>query len=207
MLEKQLAYEHEDLAPMLAPESFTEISPLRRIPVLQDDQVQPILYLPDSSAICLYLERCYPERSLYPTEPASFAKALWLEEYADTEFSNIIGQEVFRPVVVAALLGGASDTETAKHTLSQKLPRYFSYLESQVNKGGLFCGSEVTLADVSVAVHFQNLKHAGFSVDSSAFPKLSAFIEAMLARDSFGSLYIEEQALLKNAGFVAAELN
>ena len=201
LAEKSIEYQHEDLIPMLAPDSFTELSPLRRVPVLEDSDVTPTLVLPDSSAICQYLERRFPDIGLYPSDPALFGRALWIEEYADTEFSNCIGQSVFRPVVVDALLGAERDLETARSTVKETLPKYFGYFESQLSSDEFLFGRDLTVADVSVAVHFQNLKHAGYELSEAEYPKLGAFVDRMLSRQSFISAFKEEQAFLKISGF------
>ncbi|MEL6257715.1 MAG: glutathione S-transferase family protein, partial [Pseudomonadota bacterium] len=106
LAEKSVPYAHEDLIPFLAPDSFSEISPLRRIPVLIDPSVEPNWALPDSSAICSYLERRFPSPCMYPSKAVDLARALWIEEFADTEFSATIGQKIFRPMVVLPFMGG-----------------------------------------------------------------------------------------------------
>src|SRR5690606_13057171 len=79
MAEKGLAYEHEPVNPFQPPPNFRSISPLGKIPALLDGD-RP---LPDSTAICLYLERRHPERPLYPVDDYLYARALWVEEYVD----------------------------------------------------------------------------------------------------------------------------
>jgi glutathione S-transferase len=58
---KGIPYEVDPIVPFYGDDRFSEISPIRRIPVLIDDQVA----LPDSSVICQYLEDRYPEPVLY----------------------------------------------------------------------------------------------------------------------------------------------
>lgn len=64
---------------MTPPPDWRRVSPLGLIPVLQEDGFT----LPDSSAICAYLDRRYPNHPLYPQEPKEFARALRLEEFVD----------------------------------------------------------------------------------------------------------------------------
>src|SRR5262245_42100175 len=77
--EKGVPYEVDPIIPFFGDDRFSALSPLRRIPVLIDDQVT----LCDSSVICQYLEERYPEPALYPASIADRARARWLEEYAD----------------------------------------------------------------------------------------------------------------------------
>ncbi|MGA8503327.1 MAG: glutathione S-transferase family protein, partial [Candidatus Sulfotelmatobacter sp.] len=59
---KGIPYEVDPIVPFYGSDRFSLISPVRRIPVLIDDQIT----LPDSSVICQYLEERYPEPTLYP---------------------------------------------------------------------------------------------------------------------------------------------
>ncbi|MEM1144633.1 MAG: glutathione S-transferase family protein [Pseudomonadota bacterium] len=200
-LEKGLEHELEQVVPFLAPESFTEISPLRRVPVLRDEARDSGWALPDSSAICQYLEREHGDPALYPTDSGSFAKALWIEEYADTEFSNTIGQKIFRPAVVEPLLGSDTDATSANQVFTEVLPNYFFYLERQLGSNAYFFGNCLTIADISVAVHFQNLKLAGFEIDPVEYPGLAGFVASVLARPSFQKCSAEEYEFLEKSGY------
>ena len=73
---KAVAYEIDPIVPFMGDDRFSELSPLRRIPVLIDDRVT----LCDSSVICQYLEERYPQPLLYPLDIAERARAQWLEE-------------------------------------------------------------------------------------------------------------------------------
>ncbi|MEM1144934.1 MAG: glutathione S-transferase family protein [Pseudomonadota bacterium] len=207
LLEKDIEFALDQVVPFLAPESFTEISPLRRVPVLLDSARGSDWSLPDSSAICQYLEREHPTPALYPADSGSFASALWLEEYADTEFSNTIGQKIFRPVVVEPLLGSDPDLTAAQAAFDQLLPRYLQYLEKQLGTKAFFFGQSLTIADVSVAVHFQNLRLAGFEIEPSQYPGLAGFLRRVLARPSFQTCMAEERELLEQQGFHPRVIN
>ena len=62
--EKGLAAEHRPVAPHDASPEFKLASPLGRIPAFSDGSFS----LSDSSAICHYLERRYPNPALFPVE-------------------------------------------------------------------------------------------------------------------------------------------
>src|SRR5262245_746078 len=82
---KGVAYEIDPIVPFLGDQRFTQLSPLRRIPVLMDDRVT----LADSSVICEYLEDRHPEPALRPRDVAARARARWLEEFADTRLGDV----------------------------------------------------------------------------------------------------------------------
>src|SRR5687767_772055 len=77
--EKGMPFELVPLIPLTPPAGFAELSPLGKIPVLRS----PELTIADSSVICHYLERIHPTPSIYPSDAAQFARALWIEEFVD----------------------------------------------------------------------------------------------------------------------------
>ena len=94
--EKGLPYELETMVSVnpKSPELLA-LHPLGKIPVLRDGDV----VVPDSSVICAYLEKKLPSPALYPDDPAELAKALFLEEYADTRMFEVLGPILFERVV------------------------------------------------------------------------------------------------------------
>ena len=77
MLEKGLACRLEPVSPFDPPDGWRALSPLGRVPVLVDEDRPEAGSLPDSSAICAFLEAQAPEPSLLPAlVPPLFA--YWL---------------------------------------------------------------------------------------------------------------------------------
>tara|TARA_R110000868_G_scaffold377802_2_gene643154 strand:+ start:3151 stop:3810 length:660 start_codon:yes stop_codon:yes gene_type:complete len=198
LAEKGLDYTLKQVNIFPPPDWFKEISPLGRIPVLKDEETGATL--PDSSVICGYLEKKNPSPALYPSDPLSYARALWLEEYADSELANNIGMGMFRPIVVSKLMGKESDRATAEKTLNEKLPRYFAYLDKEIGTKDFFVDDRFTIADISVATQFANLAHTGYRVDDNAYPHLVRYLSAIHARPSFAACIAEESELLKPLG-------
>ena len=67
--EKGIDAELEETSPFAPPDWFLEVNPARRIPVMRDRSVGTEGAegtLPDSSAICAYLEKKKPDPALYP---------------------------------------------------------------------------------------------------------------------------------------------
>ncbi len=88
---KNIAYELENVAPGAIPEGYDALHPLRKIPSFKDD----LITLCDSSVICDYLANRYPSASIYPKDIVLRAKALWLEEYADSKIIAVLGRPFF----------------------------------------------------------------------------------------------------------------
>lgn len=194
LAEKNIPYTLENVNIFPAPDWFSDISPLKRIPALKDDESG--FTLADSSAICGYLEKIHPEPALYPTHPEDFGRALWFEEYGDSEMAGHIGMGTFRPMVVSRLMGKEADPATAQKAATEKLPPYFAYLEAQVGDREFLVGDALSIADIGVSTGFVNFKHAGFEPDAAAFPKLTAYLKRIHARPSFAGCISEETGFL-----------
>jgi hypothetical protein len=70
---KGVAYRIDPIIPFQGNDEFSRLSPLRRIPVLIDDQVT----LSDSTVIAEYLDERHGKPGLFPDTPAARARARW----------------------------------------------------------------------------------------------------------------------------------
>ena len=194
--EKGIAYTLEQINPFGPPPNWREISPLGRIPALDHDGK----IVNDSSIICAYLEKIHPEPALFPKEPYEYARATWIEEFMDGGVIPFAGPGVFRPMALQPLLSGGKDPDAAaiagaEKVLAENLAPLFAYLESQLGSHEYFVGNRLSIADVSVASPFVNLRHAGYPPDTGQFPKLAAFVARMHARPSFKACIEEERPI------------
>lgn len=203
LAEKGAPYDFEMASPFPAPDWFAAISPLKRIPVLRDRSIGTegtAGTIPDSSAICGFLERKYPEPALYPAAPFEFGRALWFEEYADFELAMRIGMGVFRPVVMARFFGKEPDVEAARKTIREELPPLFDYLEGSIVGREFLVGDRLSIADISVATQFVNFHFAGARIDAVRWPSLAAYVDRMHARPSFAACIAVERGLIPPGG-------
>jgi glutathione S-transferase len=197
LAEKGLAYEHQQINPFAPPDWFLAISPLKRIPVLRDSDEPEPNTLPDSSVICAYLEAKYPQAALYPAAPFARARALWFEEYADTQMMQSIGPGLFFERVVKKFMSLECDERIVAVTLGEKLPCIFDYLEASVKGREFLVGSTFSIADIAVACMLVNFEHARERVDSNRWPELARYSAAMHARPSLSSSIDEERRFLE----------
>ena len=199
LAEKGVPYDFEMASPFPAPDWFAEISPAKRIPVLRDRSIGTegaAGTLPDSSVICAYLERKYPEPAMYPRGDFDCARALWFEEYADSELAMRVGLGLFRPMVMARMFGKEPDVETARKTVREQLPPLFDYLETSIAGRSCLVGDALGIADISVATQFVNFHHAGARIDAARWPALAAWVDRMLARPSFADCIAAERRFI-----------
>ncbi|MBI1816413.1 MAG: glutathione S-transferase family protein [Deltaproteobacteria bacterium] len=190
---KGIAYQIDPIIPFMGDQRFSQLSPVRRIPVLRDDRV----VLADSSVICQYLEDRYPRPALYPADIADRARARWFEEFADTRMGEVFIWRLFNQVAINPFIWGEkTDKEALQKTLTDEIPRVLDYLEAELPRDGFLFGS-VSIADISIAVFFRNAAFAHFSVDPTRWPTTAAFVERVLRLDSFAKLKPLEDRMMR----------
>jgi glutathione S-transferase len=189
---KSIEYGLENVAPGAIPDGYDALHPLRKIPSFKDD----LITLCDSSVICDYLENRYPEAPIYPKDIVLRAKALWLEEYADSKIIAVLGRPVFyKRVVTKGMMGQDIDEAEIERHIEKEVPPVFDYLESQAPEEGYLVGDCLSIADISVVSHFINAGYAEVKVDANRWPLLSSYVERMLHEKPF-QLRLERDAVL-----------
>ena len=179
--EKGIAYERRDLIPLDKTPELLAKNPLGLIPILEHEG----RYIPDSSVICAYIEKLYPQRPMYPDAPAPYADALFLEEYADTRVMQSLSPVFFERFVKVHVLNGTSDESRVEQALAEDIPPVFDYLEGRLTPGASSLLSEFAVADASLGNMLACLDLAGESIDARRWPKLAGYHDALLARASF----------------------
>src|SRR5687767_14596188 len=181
---KGLDYRVDPITPFYGGDEFERLSPLRRIPVLIDDEVT----LCDSTVICAYHEEAYPAPPLLPLDPKDRGRARWLEEYADTRLGDLFIWGLFYQRVVHPIVWGEpGDEARIARTLTEDAPAALDYLETQLPPSGFLFG-DIGLADIAVASFFRNAEYAGFTVDAGRWPKVARFVGEVLAHPVLAKL-------------------
>jgi glutathione S-transferase len=192
--ERGLEVEKHQTAPGSTDADFAEASPFRKIPAMRDGDY----CLSDSSAIIHYLEAKYPDAPLVPVEAEARGKVVWFDEFADTILMSCGAKMFFNRIVAPRFLGLPGDAAVADAAEKTELPPILSYLES-VAPDDFLVGGALTLADIAVASPFVNFIHLGVAPDKARYPRLTAYMDRMLARPSFAPLVEAETAFLQKA--------
>jgi glutathione S-transferase len=190
---KGIAYEIDPIIPFFGDERFSKLSPIRRIPVLQDDRVT----LSDSTVICEYLVERHPAPALYPRDVADRARARWLEEFADTRMGEVFIWRLFNEVTIKPFLWGEmTDQARLDKTLTEDIPHVLDYLEGEVPAAGFLFG-DVSVADVAIATFFRNAAFARFTIDPGRWPRTSGFVGRVLGLQAFQRLEPFEKKMIR----------
>ena len=182
LAEKGVAYELRSLAPFPKTPELLAMNPLGKIPIYQDGD----LMLPDSSVICAYVERVHPNPALYPADSNAYARALFVEEFADTKLVEVLGGVFFQRVIRPNFFKQEPDEAAIAKAWAEQIPPALDWIESQVASGVL--GGALSIADIAVAAQLANFRLAGEKIDGARWPKLAAWAERTLARPSFAKL-------------------
>jgi len=190
---KGITYEIDPIVPFMGNDRFSELSPLRRVPVLIDDRVT----LADSSVICQYLEDRYPEPALYPADVADRARARWFEEYADSRMGDVFVWGLFNQAVIApAVWGTPRDLRALDRIVQDEIPPVLDYLESQLPREGFLFGA-FGIADISVGSFLRNAAFARYRIDPERWPVAAAFVDRVLAQECFTKLQPFEAVMMR----------
>lgn len=188
--EKGLALELKNIGIGDQDPAFREASPFGKMPGFRDGDFA----ISDSTAIITYLEAKHPQPPLIPLAPASRARVVWYEEFADTILIAAMGKMFFNRIVAPRFLGMEGDLAAADKAEKEEVPPLFDYIERVMPASGFLVDDSLTLADLAVASPFVNLAHLGIAPDPATHPKMAAFVEAILGRPSFAPIVAREKA-------------
>ena len=188
--EKGLDFAYRQVSPLIDQDAYLEHSPLGKMPILRHDDFA----LPDSSAICAYLDKLVPEPRLIPDDLQGCGWVLWLEEYSDHALLELCAGLFRCRFIGPRLMGLPVDEDGAQHLLDETMPKIFDYLERQLDDGRdyLWEGG-YSLADAAVAGQLCMFKLAGEQIDSARWPRLARWDQRILDRPAFQACLAEEQ--------------
>ncbi len=189
---KGLEFKQSPQMPFTNDAEFKKISPLGKIPALQDGD----LTISDSHVICEYLEEAYPDIAVYPSAAALKAKARWYEELGDSSIAELASGIFFQRFMRPMAFKQDPDEELVEKIISVKLPPILDYLESQVPAKEFLFGQTLMLADLALISSFINAGYAGYEVDAAKWPKVSAFIARVKSHEAISPLLDAEAKML-----------
>jgi glutathione S-transferase len=170
---KGVPYELDPILPFFGDDRFSELNPLRRIPVYIDDQVS----ISDSTVICEYLEERFPAPALLPASPPDRARARWIEEFADTRLADVLIWSIFYEAVINPFIWQKPrDKDKIARAVAEDLPEVMAHVERLAPADGYLFGVP-SIADIAVAAPFRNLMWARVELDKARWPKAGAWID------------------------------
>lgn len=177
---KGVAYRVDPIIPFFGDDRFEAMSPLRRVPVLIDrDGEGGDFVLPDSTAICEYLDEAYPGPALLPAGPRDRARARWIEEFSDSRLGDVLVWRLFFGTLIGPrVLGHEKDEAALARVVAEDVPAALAQTEAllpqAVINGHFLFGDAPTTADFAVGAMLQMPGFVRQPVDPDRFPRCAA---------------------------------
>jgi len=177
------------------PPNWRDLSPTGLIPAITDGDFT----VADSSAICAYLERVHPAQPLYPQAARDYARALSLEQYAGTLFSEVV-RPLFHEVFVHPKVRNIpTDQSKIDAVLGEAIPQMFGYLDRMAD-GGFLAGDAMSVADIAVASNLVTYQYIGFDLYRSRYPRLAALFDRVLEQPAMREALKREKGVVDSMG-------
>ena len=180
--ELELPFDVTEVSGIPKPDWFLSINPRGKVPTLRVPTADyAVVY---ESAICNeflcdYAKSIQQKQTLMPSDPFVRAKIRLLNDHCDnvfakTQFTYLMNKESDKDDELCA------EIESALNTYEEALDK---------NKGPYLLGDNFTLADIHVFPFIQRLVitlkyYKGYELPKEKFPKLLAWIDTCLARES-----------------------
>lgn len=177
LLEKELPFEEVLLkldGDQYQPE-FLALNPFHHVPVLVDDGFKVV----ESVAILDYLEAKYPTPSLMPSDAKAIATVRMVQQ--------VTLNELWSPMIrlTSEAMGFVKNEPQKLEKAHQQVLTVLNFFENLLSDSPHFASNRLTLADITAGTMVPQLPGIGMPLDN--YPKLSAWIERLMARPSWAT--------------------
>jgi glutathione S-transferase len=176
---KGLAHEIIPVVPVIPgnpPPNWRQLSPTGRIPAITDGDFT----IADSTAICTYLDRAYPEHAIYPAAARELAQTLSLELYATEQLFRNVVRPLFHEVFVHPRIHNQPANQALiEGVFAESIPDVLGYLDG-VADDEFLVGQTISAADFAIVSNLVTYHYCGFGLDRSRFPRLTKYFGRMI---------------------------
>ncbi|WGH77146.1 FtsZ-binding protein FzlA [Jannaschia ovalis] len=198
LAEKKLEVELIDEPYWEAAPEFLRRNPAGKVPVLRIDG----LTLPDSGAICEYLEETVPEPALMPKEPAARAEVRRLVGWFDDKFhQEVTSKLVYERINKKLTRQGYPDGANVKSGV-KAIRFHLDYMGWLLDRNRWLAGAEMSLADFAAAAHLSCLDYSS-DVDWNRNQAVRDWYAKIKSRPAFRSILADVVPGFRPAGHYA----
>jgi maleylacetoacetate isomerase len=167
--------------------SYEAINPQGRVPALEDNG----RLIPQSMAICEYLEETHPHPSILPADPVGRARVRAIALMVACEIHPTGGGRAQSYLTTLVGADGEKRAEWGRHWMTEGF-REIEALFSGSNDTGRFChGDTPTMADAFLIPQVYNAERA--RVDLTPFPTISRIYQQCNQLEAFSKAAPESQ--------------
>lgn len=163
---------------------FLRLNPAAQVPVLVEESG---LTVPDSAAICEYLDEAYPDVPLLGRTLAERVECRRLVAWFDGKFAREVDDNLLFEKLMRRLLGRGEPEAGAIRAGFVNLRHHLAYLGWLAEQRNWLAGDTLSLADLAAAAHLSALDFLG-DVDWSISPAAKEWYARVKSRPSFRAL-------------------
>ena len=191
---KGIKYEHDEISPFEIDEQYRRnIHPMGKVPAYEEDG----WILPDSSAICSYLDNVSASPGLIYGNARDKAQITWWEEFLDTAFmQKLAGPFFFENVVKPRFLKQATDKQLLHMVDKYSANEVLSVLDRQLQNNKYIYGNQLSLADVTFAAHFRAAYLGGFQLAGRGFDRVESLWKLLQKTPGIQDIIADENKYL-----------
>jgi len=167
--------------------SYEALNPQGRVPTLEDNG----RLIPQSMAICEYLEETHPHPSIFPTDPFGRARVRALALMVACEIHPTAGGRAQGYLGTLMNADGNKRAEWGRHWMSEGFREIEALLTKSANTGSFCHGDTPTMADAFLIPQVYNAERAG--VDLAPFPIIRRIYQECNKLEAFAKAAPERQ--------------
>ncbi len=161
--------------------AFAKLNPAMQVPVMAEAEG---LIIPDSYAICEYIDAKYPQKKAIGNNLEEAAEIRRLVSWFDNKFYNEVGYYLLNEKVVRFLTRvGEPSTDAIRAAKANIIP-HLEYLKYMLADNKWLTGDNITLADMAAAAHISVVDYLG-ELPWDNYPEVKEWYAQIKSRPSF----------------------
>lgn len=184
LAEKRLPFELRLEKPWEWRPDYLALNPAGAVPTLVEDNG---LVIPDSGAVCEYLEEAYPDNTLLGQTHAERAEVRSQVAWFDQKFAQEVTVNLVHEKLYKRLSGSGGPDASALRAGYANLRHHLNYIGWLAETRKYLAGAFLSYADLAAAAHLSVLDFGG-DVDWSVSPSAKEWYARIKCRPSFRPL-------------------
>jgi glutathione S-transferase len=156
--EKGIGVDIEVEEPWHRRDEFLALSPGATVPVWMEDDGTTV---PESSAICEFLEELYPEPNLIGETPIDRAETRRLTAWFDLKFYREVTEYLYGERLLKRIRRTGEPNSAAIRAGRHNILTHLEYIAWLVDRRNWLAGDKLGLADLAAAAHLSTLDYLG----------------------------------------------